>query len=62
MDFINGYRIELAQELLKSSSHKNFTVLAIAQESGFKSRSAFYEAFRKQTGTTPANYRKSSPA
>ncbi|MEL6252075.1 MAG: helix-turn-helix domain-containing protein [Bacteroidota bacterium] len=60
MDFINGYRIDLAQELLKSKSHKNYTVLAIAQESGFKSRSAFYEAFRKQTGTTPANYRKSA--
>ncbi|MEM8887996.1 MAG: helix-turn-helix domain-containing protein [Bacteroidota bacterium] len=60
MDFINGYRIDLAQDLLKSKSHKNFTVLAIAQESGFKSRSAFYEAFRKQTGTTPANFRKSS--
>lgn len=58
MDFINSYRIDLAKELLEKKSHQHFTVLAIAQEVGFKSRSAFYEAFRKQTGTTPASYRK----
>lgn len=60
MDFINNYRITLAQELLRKKSHQNYTVLAIAQEVGFKSRSAFYEAFKKQTGTTPASFRKST--
>lgn len=58
MDFINGYRIELAKELLLKESHRKYTVLAIAHEVGFKSRSAFYEAFRKQTGTTPSAYKK----
>lgn len=58
MDFINSYRIDFAKELLVKKSYHHYTVLAIAQEVGFKSRSAFYEAFRKQTGTTPASYRK----
>jgi YesN/AraC family two-component response regulator len=58
MDFINGYRIRRAQELLCHPAYSYFTVLAIAQEVGFKSRSAFYTAFKTLTGKTPTAYRE----
>jgi AraC-like DNA-binding protein len=57
MEFVNGYRIRRAQELLRSPSFQHFTVQAIGQEVGFKSRSAFYNAFREATGHTPAAWR-----
>ncbi|MEL6671979.1 MAG: helix-turn-helix domain-containing protein [Bacteroidota bacterium] len=58
MDFINQYRIEHAKILLTSPAYQQYTIVAITQEAGFKSRSAFYEAFRKFTGVTPSEYRK----
>lgn len=58
MDFINGYRIQRAQHLLTNSAYQYFTILAIAQESGFRSKSAFYNAFKKVTGMTPTIYKK----
>ncbi|MEM7371354.1 MAG: AraC family transcriptional regulator [Bacteroidota bacterium] len=58
MDFINGYRIKQSQYLLTNSAYQYFTILAIAQESGFRSKSAFYNAFKKVTGMTPTTYKQ----
>lgn len=55
-DFVNRYRIEEAQSLLMSD---DATVLNIAYNVGFNSRSSFYTAFRKVTGQTPSAYRQS---
>ncbi|OJJ20224.1 hypothetical protein BKI52_17290 [marine bacterium AO1-C] len=57
-DFINAYRIQQAQALLHSSTHRQQTIASIAYESGFHSLSAFNTAFKKNTGTTPSAYRK----
>ncbi len=54
-DFVNGYRVAEAMKLLSTS---NETVLAIAYEVGFNARSSFYNAFKRVTGQTPTNYRK----
>lgn len=55
-DFINEYRIaELCDQLQKENK---YTIEAMASEVGFTSNSTFYEAFRKVTGCTPAEYRK----
>ena len=59
LDFINGYRIEDAKEKLVDSAFSHYTIIAIAYEVGFNSKTAFYSAFKKQTGTTPSSYRKS---
>lgn len=56
MEFINGYRIERAKQLLLESADSK--VLDIAMEVGFHSKSAFYQAFRKITNTTPMNFRQ----
>lgn len=55
--FVNGYRIAEAQRLLREPALGHLTVIAIGEEAGFASKSAFYEAFKRATGTTPATYR-----
>lgn len=54
-DFINQYRIKEAKRLIKTNSLH--TIEAIGNQSGFNSKSAFYKAFKKVTGTTPAKYK-----
>ena len=58
-DFVNSFRIRLAQERLRSETYRNYTVEAIGQSVGFRSKSAFYQAFKKQTGLSPSQYLKS---
>lgn len=55
-DFINTYRVNEAKILLSSSTDK--TILEILFEVGFNSKSAFNNAFKKFTGTTPISYKK----
>lgn len=57
-DFVNEYRIKDAKERLVDLQNKNLTIEAIANQSGFKSKSSFNNAFRKQTGITPREYIK----
>jgi len=57
-DFINGYRIEKAKEILEDDDKKDFTILEILYEVGFNSKSSFNTAFKKHTGLTPTEYRK----
>jgi AraC-like DNA-binding protein len=59
-DFVNGYRVEEAKRLLFENPQR--TVLSIAHQVGFNTNDAFYRAFKKQTGTTPSEYRKSNGA
>jgi AraC-like DNA-binding protein len=53
--FINFYRISEAKELIVKFPKR--TILDIAYEVGFKSKSAFYKNFVEQTGLTPQEYR-----
>lgn len=59
-DFINEYRVKEAMKILKNPSKKEFTVLEILYEVGFNSKSSFNTAFKKHTGLTPTQFRKSS--
>ena len=56
-DFINGYRIEEAKKMMASEEFKAYTILSIALEAGFNSRTAFYTSFKKQSGQTPSEFR-----
>jgi len=58
-DFVNGYRIRLAIERLGSDTYQNWTIEGIGQSVGFRSKSSFYQAFKKLTGMSPAAYLKS---
>ena len=59
-EFINQYRIEYAKSLLNAETKK--TILDVAYESGYNSKSAFYKHFTSVTSMTPAQYRKSRNA
>ena len=53
-DYINTARVEYAKTLLKNTDK---TVLSIANDAGFQSRSSFYTAFKKHSGMTPSAFR-----
>jgi AraC-like DNA-binding protein len=56
-DFVNGYRVDEAKNRLVDAKLANQTILAIAYESGFRSKSTFNKIFKKFTGTTPSSFR-----
>jgi AraC-like DNA-binding protein len=59
-EFINKLRIiEVKEQILQSQSNKK-TILEIAFESGFNSKSVFYTAFKSEEGMTPTQFMKSS--
>jgi len=57
-NYINSKRIEEAKALLVDSKYNVLTIEAIAQKSGFKSKTSFNNHFKLITGTTPSEYRK----
>lgn len=59
-DFVNTYRIRESQRLLSSSQANGKNITEIMYETGFNSKSVFYEAFKKTTGMTQAQFRKSA--
>ncbi|WP_299437105.1 AraC family transcriptional regulator [uncultured Aquimarina sp.] len=59
-DFVNTYRVEKVKLLLVSSEQEKFTLLAIAEKSGFSSKSSFNAVFKKLTGVTPTQFKSNS--
>ena len=57
-DFINTYRVHEVQQILKESRDDKLTVLEAMYEAGFNSKSSFNTAFKKETGQTPTEFRK----
>ena len=58
-DYINKHRVNHAVNMLNDRMFDIFSLEAIGYESGFKTKSVFYKAFKKVTGKTPGEYRKS---
>ena len=54
--YINGLRINYAIKLMKK--YPNYTIRAIADESGFNSAPILYNLFKKKTGMTPYEFKK----
>ncbi len=55
-DFVNRYRTLAVIEKLKAGEQRSKTLLALALECGFNSKSTFNRAFKKLTGMTPKAY------
>ncbi|WP_084050498.1 helix-turn-helix domain-containing protein [Aquimarina macrocephali] len=57
-DLVNSYRVNEFKQLAKSYNFQKFSVLGLAFESGFNSKSTFNNAFKKITQLTPTQYIK----
>lgn len=56
--FINLYRVNEAQKIMKNHDYKDYKILAIAYEAGFKSKTSFNRVFKNHTKLTPSEFRK----
>lgn len=56
--FINRYRIEECMRLFNDPAYDHFTILGIAFECGFNSKTSFNVFFKKITGLSPREYRE----
>ena len=54
--FINTFRVDEFKQLLASPKAEQLSILGLAQEAGFSSKSTFYTAFKKIEGMTPKQY------
>lgn len=57
-DFVNGYRLEKVKKDLTDPAKSHLTILAIAFDAGFNSKSSFNLIFKKQTNLTPSEFRR----
>ncbi len=55
-DMVNTYRLEAAKPLLLNRVNHQKSILEIAFEVGFASKSTFNSIFKKHTGKTPSKY------
>ncbi|WP_316762192.1 helix-turn-helix domain-containing protein [Pedobacter aquatilis] len=58
--FVNGYRVEEVKKKLMDPSFSHLSILGIAMDSGFRSKSAFNRIFSQQVGMEPGQYKKMS--
>ena len=53
-DFVNEYRVKEVQTLLQNSNNSKYTLLSLAMDAGFNSKSSFNRAVKKQFGISPS--------
>ncbi len=56
-DFINSYRIEEIKKRICDKQYHHLTLIGIAFDSGFNSKSVFNAAFKKHTSMTPKEFK-----
>lgn len=55
-DFVNSYRIEEFKQMIADQKNQQFTLLSLALDCGFSSKTSFNGCFKKATGQTPSEY------
>lgn len=58
--YINHYRVERFKEIAKLPENAHLSLLGLAYECGFNSKTVFNTFFKKETGMTPKQYLKQS--
>jgi len=56
-DFINEYRIREVTRKMQDPAYDRITLIGIAMDAGFNSKSTFNRTFRQMTGKSPAEYK-----
>lgn len=59
-DFVNEYRVAEFQRLLKDADNARYTLLSLAMESGFNSKSSFNRAIKRHLGISPGDLKMNS--
>ena len=57
-DYVNHLRVEEFKTIILLPENQKFTLLSIAFECGFNSKTAFNRNFKKATGFSPSEYLK----
>jgi AraC-like DNA-binding protein len=57
-NFINHYRVEACKQKMANPKFGHYTLLALALECGFNSKTTFNTVFKKDTGMTPRQFKK----
>ena len=57
-ELVNEYRVADFSQKIKDNQHKEFTLISLAHDVGFNSKSTFYKAFKEITEMTPTAYIK----
>jgi len=57
-EFVNTYRLEMFKSKVGDPKQRHLTILALAYESGFNSKTVFNTFFKKMMGKTPKAYWK----
>jgi AraC-like DNA-binding protein len=55
-DYVNGFRFEEFKRLVSLQKNRQYTLLSLAYDCGFSSKSSFNRYFKKATGQTPSEY------
>ena len=58
-EYINRQRIEHFKKLVLDKSNAHISIIGLAYESGFNSKTVFNTTFKKLEGVTPSQYQKS---
>ncbi|MFH0758719.1 MAG: helix-turn-helix domain-containing protein [Bacteroidota bacterium] len=61
-NLVNDYRVEEVKRRIVDPAYSKLTILAIAYDSGFNSKSSFNTIFKEKTGMTPSEYLQSVSA
>ncbi len=57
-DIINKQRVEAVKEKMIAENSKKYSLMGIAYDCGFNSKSSFIRTFKKETGFSPSEYKK----
>jgi AraC-like DNA-binding protein len=60
-DFVNTYRFNEFKRLIAMQKNRQYTLLSLAFDCGFSSKSSFNRYFKKATGKTPSEYSAAPP-
>jgi len=58
-EFVNEYRVEEFKKLATNPKNKHISILGLAMEAGFNSKSTFNRFFKNSTGLTPTEFMES---